>query len=202
MSALLKDYLEHNPKRSATTAANYDTTVRLWMAHHGDRPIHRATRKGAVEWLDAAGKGKARDTIKRYATVMGHLWDWSHRLEDTPPANPFSKLQRAAVQRGKATESYGVFDAAELRAVFTALASDPDLRAVAMVALFSGMRLSECLSAARVNVEGVECWQVQDGKTNNAARLIPRHRPSMRWWSRRPSRRPTSRCASGGLRRP
>ena len=175
VSALLKDYLAHNPKRSATTAANYETTVRLWIEHQGDKPIHRATRKAAVEWLDKVGQGKARDTIKRYATVMSHLWEWSHRLEDVPPASPFSKLQRAAVQRGKAAESYGIFDAAELRAVFAALSIDPCLKAVALTSLYSGMRLSECLAAERLTVEGVECWQLDGGKTTNARRLIPVH---------------------------
>lgn len=72
-SETLAAYLEVNPKRSATTTANYQTTVKLWVRVNGDKPLHQVTRKQALDWLEKVGEGKAKDTVKRYATVMSHL---------------------------------------------------------------------------------------------------------------------------------
>ena len=35
---------------------------------------------------DEVSEGKARDTIKRYASVLRQLWNWAHiRLDEAPP---------------------------------------------------------------------------------------------------------------------
>ena len=59
--------------------------MKLWKAKHEDTPIYGVTRKQAIEWLEEVSEGKARDTAKRYATVMAHLWAWAHRKEEDPP---------------------------------------------------------------------------------------------------------------------
>jgi integrase len=128
-----------------------------------------------LAWLENAAAGKARDTVKRYVTVMSHLWDWEHRAEDDPPTNPFDKLQQGAGKLGREAEDYLPFDDDELKKVFAALDANPPLRTVALVSLYSGMRLSECLAATKVTLDGIECWQVSKGKTKNASRIIPVH---------------------------
>ncbi len=175
-SEVLADYLEHNPKQNPTTATNYRATLRHWTDRHGNKPLDGITRRMAVEWLDGVSPGKARDTIKRHVTVMAHLWDWAHRLSESPPANPFKGLQQAMGRRGHDAKGYAVFTPEDLAAVFSALReSDPDLHAVALVSLYSGLRLSECLKAKRHAVGGVECWDLEGGKTINARRIVPVH---------------------------
>ena len=39
VSATLDEYLLKNPRRSATTEANYRTMVELWIGVQGDRPL-------------------------------------------------------------------------------------------------------------------------------------------------------------------
>jgi len=174
-SEVLEDYLTHNPKRSATTETNYRASLRQWVQVNGDHPLTAITRRQAVQWLDTVARGRARDTVKRHVTVMAHLWDWAHRLDETPPSNPFRGLQQAAGTRGHAAKSYEVFTEDELQRLFTALEGDPALHTVALVSLYSGLRLNECLTAKRHTVGGVECWDLEGGKTVNARRIVPVH---------------------------
>ncbi|MBB4284525.1 DUF6538 domain-containing protein [Roseospira goensis] len=174
-SEVLDDYLTHNPKRSATTETNYRASLRQWAQGNGDHPLTGVTRRQAVQWLDTVAQGKARDTVKRHVTVMSHLWDWAHRLEENPPSNPFRGLQQAAGKRGHAARGYEVFTGDELQRLFAALEADPALHAVALVSLYSGLRLNECLTAKRHTVGGVECFDLEGGKTVNARRIVPVH---------------------------
>lgn len=175
VSETLKSYLEANPKRNATTTKNYETTLKLWKAKHKDRPIYGVTRKQALEWLEEVSEGKARDTIKRYATVMGHLWAWAHRKEEDPPRNPFDDLLKAIGSKGKETESYGFYTDDELKRAFAAVANDDELHPTFLISLYTGFRLDECLRAERRDVHGIECFVLSKGKTDNAARVVPVH---------------------------
>lgn len=174
-SETLKDYLDKNPKRSATTEANYATTVRLWIEHQGDRPLHDVTRSKALDWLNAVSVGKARDTIKRYATVMSHLWLWVYRAADERPRNPFEDLTQAADERGRATESYDFFSDVELVRAYEAIKDDDELRPLFLISIYTGFRLNECLVAERTELGGVECFLLVTGKSKNAARALPVH---------------------------
>lgn len=175
VSEVLKDYLEKNPKRSATTEANYNTTVKLWIEHHGDKPLHDVNRSRALDWLNAISVGKARDTIKRYATVMSHLWLWVYRAADERPRNPFKDLTQAADERGRATESYDFFSDDELVKAYKAVAEDEELRPLFLISIYTGFRLSECLTAERKVLGGEECFLLLTGKSKNAARALPVH---------------------------
>lgn len=175
VSETLKSYLEANPKRSKTTEANYNTTVKLWQEKHKDRPIYGVTRKQAVEWLEEVAEGKARDTVKRYATVMSHLWAWAHRKEEDPPKNPFEGALKGIGKKGRATESYGFYDDEELKRAYAAVANDDELRPVFLISVYTGFRLDECLRAERETLNGVECFVLKAGKTHNASRVVPVH---------------------------
>lgn len=175
-SEILSDYLEHNPKRNPTTVTNYRATLKLWIDHQGDKPLANTTRRQAFDWLDTISQGKAKATIGRYVGVMSTLWDWALRFEEDPPANPFSGIKKAAGSRGQPGKSYGVFTEDELGKLFATMAEkDQDLHAMALVSLFSGLRLAECLKAKRHVIDGVEVWDLDGGKTVNARRIVPVH---------------------------
>ncbi|RFB78307.1 tyrosine-type recombinase/integrase [Methylovirgula sp. 4M-Z18] len=175
VSDLRKDYLAKRPKRSKTTEANYETVVNSWIDYHGDHSLRNVSRSKALEWLNEATEGKARDTIKRYVTVMSNLWKWSYRSDDKLPANPFAGLATAADDRGKPTESYGHLTDAEVVTAYKAVADDDALRACFLISIYTGFRLNECLTAKREMVHGVECYVLAEGKTANSVRAIPVH---------------------------
>jgi integrase len=178
VSELLTDYLEHNPKRSPTTAANYNAVVQRWIDVHGDKALSPkwVNRRVAASWFEKATKGKARDTAKRYATVMGHLWEWQYRLHDDLPPSPFEKLLKTAGRpSNQEADSYEAFSGDELVRIMKALKDDADLYPVALVSLYSGLRLAEVLAAEQETINGVDCWKVKKGKTKAAARLVPVH---------------------------
>ena len=55
---------------------------------------------------------------------------------------------------------------------------DQEMKEVALVGMYSGMQLNEICSLQIDNiktVEGVWCFEVTEGKTRNAARLVPIH---------------------------
>ncbi|MCK0196501.1 hypothetical protein MWN34_06195 [Ancylobacter sp. 6x-1] len=175
VSELLDDYLAKNPKANPTTTANYRGTVSLWIGERKDRPLNGVTKKQATEWLEKVSEGRSRETIKRYVNHMAALWAWAHRKEEAPPANPFEGLRQSMGVIGKAPESYEAFAEAELKAVFGVLKDQPDLKALALISLYSGMRLSECLRAQREEIEGIDCYVLAAGKTVNAKRIVPVH---------------------------
>lgn len=175
VSETLAAYLEVNPKRSATTTANYQTTVKLWITVNGDKPLHRVTRKQALDWLEKVGEGKAKDTVKRYATVMAHLWEWVWRKEDQKPRSPFEGAVRASGVKAKDAESYGFYSNDELVRAYEAVKDDPALGPAFLVSIYTGFRLEECIRAEREEVSGVPCFVLKGGKTANAARVVPVH---------------------------
>ena len=175
VSETLASYLEANPKRNATTAANYKTAVKLWIEVNGERPLRRAKRKQVLDWLEAVGKGKAKDTVKRYATVMGHLWEWVWRKEDNKPQNPFEGAVKASSVKTREAASYDFYTDEELIRAHAAVKDDPELGPAFMVSLYAGLRLEECIRAVREEVAGVPCFVVKGGKTANAARVVPIH---------------------------
>ena len=119
--------------------------------------------------------GKAKDTVKRYATVMSHLWSWAHRKEEDPPRKPFDDLQKAANTKGREATSHGHYSDDELKKAYAAVADDDELRPTFLISIYTGFRLDECLRAERERLHGVECFVLNAGKTDNAARVVPVH---------------------------
>jgi integrase len=75
-------------------------------------------------------------------------------------------------------ESYEVFTHAELAKVFSALDGDEEMQNVTLIGMYSGMRLNEICSLRVENIreiEGVLCFEVTEGKTKSASRIIPVH---------------------------
>ena len=60
----------------------------------------------------------------------------------------------------------------------TALDGDTEMQAVTRIGMYSGMRLNEICSLRVENIrriEGILCFEVTEGKTKSAARIIPIH---------------------------
>lgn len=94
-----------------------------------------------------------------------------NRYHDAPKENVFTG-HKLDVHHDR--ESYEPFSGDELTKVYTVL--DEEMKAVAMVGMYSGMRLNEICSLRLSNIKTIEgswCFEVTEGKARNAARLVP-----------------------------
>jgi integrase len=179
------------------TAAPRDTTlgghrlrVRVFVKKCGDLPLTEVTRVTASDFL-AALKVSNR-TRNAYATTLKCVFDCARRRGRFTGDNPFDGMKAKKVKGS----SYEPFTVAELQTLFDNLPREvrpkkhtPDTAMpwVALIALYTGMRLEEIaqLTTADVREEtanGARVWCIDvhnggDNKLKNetSARLIPIH---------------------------
>ncbi|MFK9871877.1 tyrosine-type recombinase/integrase [Klebsiella pneumoniae] len=139
--------------------------------------INRTTVTG---WLDAMSGVKAVQTQANYLSALACVLDLaSARYHDAPPiqANPF-RLHK--LHTAKSRQSYEAFTDNEVIALLRGLqeAGEVELFDVASIAAYSGMRIGEICNLQPehiIVIDGITCFQVLEGKTANAARIIPLH---------------------------
>ncbi|HDT3057844.1 TPA: tyrosine-type recombinase/integrase [Enterobacter hormaechei subsp. steigerwaltii] len=139
--------------------------------------INRTTVTG---WLDAMNGVKAVQTQANYLSALACILDLaSARYHDAPPiqANPF-RLHK--LHTAKSRTSYEAFTDQEVVTLLRGLqeAGEVELFDVASIAAYSGMRIGEICNLQPHNIKevnGVPCFQVMEGKTINAARIVPIH---------------------------
>ncbi|MDK6206563.1 site-specific integrase [Klebsiella aerogenes] len=168
--------VQHNDRRKLSTLSKYIKAVEVFTAHFRckDFRLHEINRTMVTDWLDKAKQEKASQTLANYLGCLSQLVALAqNRYHDAPKENVFTG-HKLDVRRDR--ESYEPFTGDELSKVYTML--DEEMKAVAMVGMYSGMRLNEICSLQISNiktVEGVWCFEVTEGKTRNAARLVPIH---------------------------
>ncbi|EIW1122492.1 tyrosine-type recombinase/integrase [Klebsiella pneumoniae] len=137
--------------------------------------INRTTVTG---WLDAMSGVKAVQTQANYLSALACVLDLaSARYHDAPPiqANPF-RLHK--LHTAKSRQSYEAFTDNEVIALLRGLqeAGEVELFDVASIAAYSGMRIGEICNLQPehiIVIDGITCFQVLEGKTSNAARIVP-----------------------------
>jgi len=137
--------------------------------------INRTTVTG---WLDAMSGVKAVQTQANYLSALACILDLaSARYHDAPPiqANPF-RLHK--LHTSKSRTSYEAFTDNEVIALLRGLqeAGEVELFDVASIAAYSGMRIGEICNLQPehiIVINGVHLFQVLEGKTSNAVRIVP-----------------------------
>ncbi|WEF27261.1 site-specific integrase [Klebsiella aerogenes] len=168
--------VQHNDRRKLSTLSKYIKAVEVFTAHFRckDFRLHDINRTMVTDWLDRAKQEKASQTLANYLGCLSQLVALAqNRYHDAPKENVFTG-HKLDVRHDR--ESYEPFTRDELSTVLELL--DEEMKAVAMVGMYSGMRLNEICSLQISNiktVEGVWCFEVTEGKTRNAARLVPIH---------------------------
>ncbi|HHC0344544.1 TPA: site-specific integrase [Enterobacter hormaechei] len=168
--------VQHNARRKLSTLSKYIKAVEVFTAHFRckDFRLHDINRTMVTNWLDSAKLEKASQTLANYLGCLSQLVALAqNRYHDAPKENVFTG-HKLDVRHDR--ESYEPFSGDELEKVYAVL--DEEMKAVAMVGMYSGMRLNEICSLQISNiktVEGVWCFDVTEGKTRNAARLVPIH---------------------------
>ncbi|HEF0741496.1 TPA: tyrosine-type recombinase/integrase [Escherichia coli] len=155
-------------------------TVFLDYLKRSDIELSSITRTTVTGWLDAMSGVKAVQTQANFLSSLACILDLAAaRYHDAPPLerNPFRghKLHTAASR-----QSYEAFTDHEVVTLLRGLqeAGEGELFDVASIAAYSGMRIGEICNLKPehiIVIDNVHLFHVQEGKTSNAARIIPIH---------------------------
>jgi integrase len=174
---LLELYLlQFSDKRKLTTLSKTNKAVEVLLAHlkKKDVQLKDVNRTMVTVWIDKLKMEKALQTIQNYISSLAQLWDLAkNRYHDAPQDNPW---RGHGLEAKSSKVSYEVFASGELAKVYNLL--DDEMKAVTLIGMYSGMRLNEICSLKSGNfktIEGVLCYEIFQGKTNAAARIIPVH---------------------------
>ncbi|EQA6236353.1 site-specific integrase [Enterobacter hormaechei] len=170
--------LQFGEKRKLTTLSKTNKAVEVLLSHlrKSDVQLREINRTIVTGWLDELKKEKALQTIQNYISSLAQIWDLArNRYHDAPQDNPW---RGHGLEAKSSKVSYEVFTHAELAKVFAEFESDAEMQAVALIGMYSGMRLNEICSLKTENIktiEGILCFQILEGKTKSAERLVPVH---------------------------
>lgn len=170
--------LQFSEKRKLTTLSKTNKAVEVFLEHLKKRDVQLRdiNRTTVTGWLDKLKTEKAPQTIQNYISALAQIWDLArNRYHDAPQDNPW---RGHGLESKSSKVSYEVFEPGELAKVFAAMDGDEEMQNVTLIGMYSGMRLNEICSLRAANIreiDGVLCFEVTEGKTKSAARIIPVH---------------------------
>lgn len=183
LNKMLEIYLTHNADRlKMGTLSKTRKAVELFLNYlrKKDVELNDINRTTVTGWLDHLRETKPVQTVANYLSAMANILDLaSSRYQDAPPleSNVFRGHKLNTAQSRQSYEAFTDEEITKLISTFNKLGED-ELRDVSAIAAYSGMRINEIASLKSDNireVEGVLCFEVTEGKTRNAARLVPLH---------------------------
>lgn len=145
----------------------------LLLKHLALKDIHLSEidRRDVQLWAEACSKEKAAGTVRTYISCMAGLWEWAYRNRKVEGENPFKDLN---LRLPTVTAKRGAFTPAHVSALLTH--ASPGMRVLMEFALITGCRLGELttITPQDFKQEGkVSYFQINEGKTENAARIVP-----------------------------
>ncbi|EPM1802872.1 TPA: site-specific integrase [Klebsiella pneumoniae] len=170
--------LQFSEKRKLTTLSKTNKAVEVFLEHLKKRDVQLRdiNRTTVTGWLDKLKTEKAPQTIQNYISALAQIWDLArNRYHDAPQDNPW---RGHGLESKSSKVSYEVFEPGELAKVFAEMNGDDEMQNVTLIGMYSGMRLNEICSLRAANIQeidGVLCFEVTEGKTKSAARIIPVH---------------------------
>ncbi|NDO81138.1 integrase [Citrobacter sp. NCU1] len=168
--------LQFKDKRKLTTLSKTNKAVEVLLEHlkKKDVQLRDVNRTVVTGWLDKLKGQRALQTIQNYISALAQIWDLArNRYHDAPQDNPW---RGHGLEAKSSKVSYEVFTNIELAKVYALL--NEEMQAVTAIGMYCGMRLNEICSLTTRNVkeiEGVLCFQITEGKTKSAARIVPVH---------------------------
>ncbi len=168
--------LQFSEKRKLTTLSKTNKAVEVLLAHlkKKDIQLRDINRTVVTGWLDKLKTERAPQTIQNYISAMAQIWDLArNRYHDAPQDNPW---RGHALEVKSSWVSYEAFASGELAKVYPLL--NEEMKAVTAIGVYSGMRLNEICTLREGSIktiEGVLCFEITEGKTRSAARIVPVH---------------------------
>lgn len=196
------------PRRApANTAKQYSATASLFAEWWKDRPLAELTAADAAAFVDtlrglSAGDTRGRRlksttvpadvprlspaTVRRHVATLGAVWKWAQPRLSLKGSNPWATV--APPRKAARPQTYMPWEEADL--VRLLVANPPkrrELYELCLVALFSGLRLSEAanLTWSRIRErEGFMVFDINEAKTPAGRRCVPVHE-SLGWLLKR-----------------
>ncbi|HDS4354722.1 site-specific integrase [Enterobacter roggenkampii] len=168
--------LQYSEKRKLTTLSKTNKAVEVLLTHlkKKDIQLRDINRTIVTGWLDKLKTERAPQTIQNYISALAQIWDLArNRYHDAPQDNPW---RGHALEAKSSKVSYEVFAPGELAKVYDLL--DDEMKAVTAIGAYSGMRINEICTLRESSIktiEGVLCFEITEGKTKSAARIVPVH---------------------------
>lgn len=168
--------LQYSEKRKLTTLSKTNKAVEVLLTHlkKKDIQLRDINRTIVTGWLDKLKTERAPQTIQNYISALAQIWDLArNRYHDAPQDNPW---RGHALEAKSSKVSYHVFAPGELAKVYALL--DDEMKAVTAIGAYSGMRINEICTLRESSIktiEGVLCFEITEGKTKSAARIVPVH---------------------------
>lgn len=173
------DNKENTRRDKARTYADFQDLL-------GDLEINLFTKAEGVQWkTHEMSRGIKANSVNSRIGELNDLFKWAinnghYTASDKSPVDGLRIGKKS--QLAAKTQSYEPFSNDELKQIFGTgylkKFNKPDFYWVPLVALFTGARREELasLKAANVNtVDGIPSIQIEDGKNQNARRLVPIH---------------------------
>ncbi|EOU9534383.1 tyrosine-type recombinase/integrase [Cronobacter dublinensis] len=167
---------QYSEKRKLTTLSKTNKAVEVLLIHlkKKDIQLRDINRTIVTGWLDKLKTERAPQTVQNYISALAQIWDLArNRYHDAPQDNPW---RGHALEAKSSKISYEVFAPGELAKVYALL--DDEMKAVTAIGAYSGMRINEICTLRESSVktiEGVLCFEITEGKTKSAARIVPVH---------------------------
>ncbi|EIH0677802.1 site-specific integrase [Escherichia coli O148] len=168
--------LQYSEKRKLTTLSKTNKAVEVLLTHlkKKDVQLRDINRTIVTGWLDKLKTERAPQTIQNYISALAQIWDLArNRYHDAPQDNPW---RGHALEAKSSKVSYEVFEPGELAKVYALL--DDEMKAVTAIGAYSGMRINEICTLRESSIktiEGILCFEITEGKTKSAARIVPIH---------------------------
>ena len=168
--------LQYSEKRKLTTLSKTNKAVEVLLTHlkKKDIQLRDINRTIVTGWLDKLKTERAPQTIQNYISALAQIWDLArNRYHDAPQDNPW---RGHALEAKSSKVSYEVFAPGELAKLYALL--DEEMKAVTAIGAYSGMRINEICTLRESSIktiEGVLCFEITEGKTKSAARIVPVH---------------------------
>ncbi|WP_113262489.1 site-specific integrase [Escherichia coli] len=168
--------LQYSEKRKLTTLSKTNKAVEVLLTHlkKKDVQLRDINRTIVTGWLDKLKTERAPQTIQNYISALAQIWDLArNRYHDAPQDNPW---RGHALEAKSSKVSYEVFAPDELAKVYDLL--DDEMKSVTAIGAYSGMRINEICTLRESSIktiEGVLCFEITEGKTKSAARIVPVH---------------------------
>ncbi len=158
-------------ERSVTkhTMTKYNRAISAFLGKRHDMPLAAITYNTVATWLEGLSSSTTHGTRSDYLSYLGQVYQRAQRREHIPhtSVNPFRSQEHGK----KDVSSYQFMSDATLAAVIGLLDAKDHLPAI--VARYSGMRLSEIFTSKLEQVDDIWCLTVEQGKTAAAARSVP-----------------------------
>lgn len=149
----------------------------LLLKHLALKDIHLSEidRRDVQLWAEACSKEKAAGTVRTYISALAGLWEWAYRNKRVEGENPFKDLN---LRLPTATAKRGAFTPAHVSALLAH--ASPGMRVLMEFALITGCRLGELTTITPqdfkqelIQDRAISYFQINEGKTENAARIVP-----------------------------